>query len=112
MTDGSALLLDRPTERRHRPRVREGTVRRERLLRRLAQTTHVPLTLIVAPAGYGKTTLLAHWLQKDPRAVAWLTLDEVDYDPDRLLASVAIALDGLVPADPILAELAYALEQC
>ena len=97
MSDGSLLLLDRPTERRHRPRVREGTVRRERLLRRLAQTTHVPLTLLVAPAGYGKTTLLEHWLQQDPRPVAWLTVDELDDDPDRLVAAIARALDELEP---------------
>ena len=108
MSDGSLLLLDRPTERRHRPRVREGTVRRERLLRRLAQTTHVPLTLLVAPAGYGKTTLLEHWLQQDPRPVAWLTVDELDDDPDRLVAAIARALDELEAAT--LVELADALE--
>src|SRR5687767_4733788 len=107
MSDGSALLLDRPAERRHRPRVREDTVRRGRLLRRLAQTTHVPLTLLVAPAGYGKTTLLEHWLQEDPRPVAWLTVDELDDDPERLVAAIAHALDDVAAT---LADLADAVE--
>ena len=114
MTDVSALLFaeqDRSTERRcRRPRLRGGTLRRERLLRRLAQSSHVPLTLLVAPAGYGKTTLLGHWLRQDRRPVAWLTVDEADDDPDRLVASIALALDELVPATT-LAELADAVER-
>jgi LuxR family maltose regulon positive regulatory protein len=91
------------------PRLREGTVRRERLLRRLAQTTHVPLALIVAPAGYGKTTLLVHWLRDDPRPVTWLTLDDADDDADRLTASIARVFGQ--PADLMPAELAYAVER-
>ena len=97
MADGSAVLLpetDGAVLRHCRPpRLRAGTLRRERLLRRLAQTRHVPLTLIVAPAGYGKTTLLAHWLANDARQVAWLTLDEADDEPDRVTESIAVALD-------------------
>src|SRR5688572_19773504 len=101
--------LDASIERRRRrPRLREGTVRRDRLVRRLA---HVPLTLLVAPAGYGKTTLLEHWLEHDPRHVAWLSIDEADDDPDRLVASVSVALDNLVPSDSLV-ELANTLEQC
>jgi LuxR family maltose regulon positive regulatory protein len=104
MADGSTMLraeLDRSNERRRRrPRLREGTVRRERLLRRLAQTSHVPLTLVVAPAGYGKTTLLEHWLQQDPRPVAWLTVAEADADPDHLVASIASALADLADLAP------------
>ena len=112
MSDGSGLLfaeVEGSSERRQRrPRVREGTLRRERLLRRLAQTTHVPLTLLVAPAGYGKTTLLEHWLQQDSRPVAWLTVDEHDDDPDRLVASIALALDDVATT---LVELADTLER-
>ena len=91
------------------PRLREGTVRRERLLRRLAQTTHVPLALIVAPAGYGKTTLLAHWLGHDPRPVTWLTLGAADDHPGRLTAAIARAFGE--PADLTPAELAYTVER-
>jgi LuxR family maltose regulon positive regulatory protein len=113
MTDGSALLaqeLDRAVWRRqHPPRLREGTLRRERLLRRLAQTTHVPLALVVAPAGYGKTTLLAHWLKDDARELAWITVDDGHDDPDRLIESIARALGA--PTDLTLAELAYTIER-
>jgi LuxR family maltose regulon positive regulatory protein len=96
--------------RRHRaPRLRRGTIRRERLLRRLVQSTHVPVALVVAPAGYGKTTLLVHWLQADPRAPAWLTLDRADDDAEQLIASLAIALGE--PADLTLAAVTYAIER-
>jgi LuxR family transcriptional regulator, maltose regulon positive regulatory protein len=108
MTYASVLPL---AERRpRRSRVHTRTLRRERLLRRLAQATEVPLTLLVAPAGYGKTTLLEHWLEQDPRQVAWLTVDEPDDDPDHLAASIALALgDGA--AAGTLVELADAVER-
>jgi LuxR family maltose regulon positive regulatory protein len=99
----------RPTRHHRAPRLRRGTVRRERLLRRLGQSTHVPITLVVAPAGYGKTTVLVHWLQTDPRPMAWLTIDPADDDADRLIASLAVALGE--PADLTLAALAYAVER-
>ena len=76
------------------PALRGGTLRRERLLRRLAQTTDVPITLLVAPAGYGKTTLLVHWLAGDSRAVAWVSVGDRDNDPGRLGTSIARALDA------------------
>ena len=108
------------------PRLRGGTLRRERLLRRLAQTADVPLSLIVAPAGYGKTTLLVHWLDRDTRAVAWVSIDESDNEPDRFGTSIALAIEAsgvlgrrgrhlrLARADgvpPVVAELATALQQ-
>jgi LuxR family maltose regulon positive regulatory protein len=99
----------RPTRRQRPPRLRRGTVRRERLLRALGQSAHVPFTLVVAPAGYGKTTLLVHWLQADPRPTAWLTIDSDDDDPERLIASLAGALGE--PADLTLAALTYAVER-
>jgi LuxR family maltose regulon positive regulatory protein len=74
------------------PAVRGGTLRRERLLRRLAQTTEVPITLLVAPAGYGKTMLLVHWLAGDSRAVAWVSVGDREDDPGRLGSSIARAL--------------------
>jgi LuxR family maltose regulon positive regulatory protein len=95
-------------DRRHRPpRLRKGTLQRERLLRRLAQVADVPISLVVAPAGYGKTTLLAHAVRRDPRSVAWLSLDESHDDPARLATDIALVLDGcgagghlrLLPAD-------------
>jgi LuxR family transcriptional regulator, maltose regulon positive regulatory protein len=89
----STPLHDTGAERGSRlPPLRGGTLRRERLLRRLEQTADVPLALIVAPAGYGKTTLLVHWLDRDPRAVAWVSVDDADNEPGHLGASIARAL--------------------
>jgi LuxR family maltose regulon positive regulatory protein len=84
-------------------------VRRERLLRRLAQSAHVPVTLIAAPAGYGKTTLLVHWLQADARPLTWLTVDQADDDAEQLIASLALSLGE--PADLTLAAVTYAIER-
>ena len=52
---------------------------------------------MVAPAGYGKTTLLSQWAEHDDRAVAWVSLDERDNDPKVLLSYVATALDAVQP---------------
>ena len=112
MADGSAVLLaeaDAVLRHGRPPRLRARTLRRERLLRRLAQTRHVPLTLIVAPAGYGKTTLLAHWLAIDARHVAWLALEEADDEPGRVMESIALALDLPNPSDLTLATLGRAI---
>jgi LuxR family transcriptional regulator, maltose regulon positive regulatory protein len=113
MTGTFALLpseLDRSTLRRRRPlRLRSDTPRRERLLRRLGQSNEVPLILIVAPAGYGKTTLLSHWLADDPRQTAWVEIDEADDDPDRLMMSIALALAEPVSDDLTLSGFAGAI---
>ena len=58
---------------RARPRVRRGTVRRDRLVRTLVQSSAAPLVLLRAPAGYGKTTLLSQWSERDERPFAWLS---------------------------------------
>ncbi len=79
---------------------RPGLVRRERLLGRLARTAEQPLILLVAPPGYGKTTALAQWAEQDGRDVAWVTVDEADNDPGRMLDHIGHALDGLVRTDP------------
>ena len=61
------------SERRVPPPARPaGLVARPRLVRRLVEAHDVPLALLVAPAGYGKTTLLAEWADNDPRAFAWI----------------------------------------
>lgn len=57
------------------PRLRTGLVPRARLVRRLRKCRDVPLALVVAPAGYGKSTLLAEWAARDDRPFAWLSLD-------------------------------------
>ena len=52
---------------------------------------------MVAPAGYGKTTLLSQWAEHNTQAVAWVSVDEVDNDPKVLLTYVAEALDAIEP---------------
>ena len=70
--------------------LRTGLV--ERLL-----ATQSPLVTVVAPAGYGKTTLLRQWEKEDPRPFAWVTLDESDDDPTSCLAYLAAAFDSVEP---------------
>ena len=80
-----------------RPLVRPGTVRRSSLIERLAGADQHPIVSVVAPAGYGKTTLLSQWAERDGRAFAWVSVDERDNDPKVLLTYVAQALDAVQP---------------
>src|SRR5437762_4726762 len=77
---------------RRKPTFREGFVPRPRLVRALRGAAGVPLAAIVAPAGYGKTTLLAEWAAHDERALAWVAIDEHDRGADAFLAAVESAL--------------------
>ena len=79
------------------PQIRSGTVRRSPLIERLAAEDRCPIVSVVAPAGYGKTTLLAQWAERTGRAVAWVSVDERDNDPKILLTYVAEALDAVEP---------------
>jgi LuxR family transcriptional regulator, maltose regulon positive regulatory protein len=72
-----------------------GLVPRPRLVRRLIDAGNVPVAMLLAPAGYGKTTLLTEWEAGDPRPFAWVSLDESDNDPHTLLADVALALEAV-----------------
>jgi ATP-dependent transcriptional regulator len=54
---------------------------------------------VVAPAGYGKTTLLSQWAERNGQAFAWVSVDEADNDPKVLLSYVAEALDAVEPID-------------
>ena len=54
---------------------------------------------IIAPAGYGKTTLLSDWAERDRRRFAWVSVDEADVDPVVFLSHVAVALDRLEELD-------------
>ena len=80
-----------------RPLPRPGTIRRSSLIERLAKDNSHPIVSVVAPAGYGKTTLLSQWAEADDQAFAWLSMDEADNDPKVLLAYVAEALDAVEP---------------
>jgi LuxR family transcriptional regulator, maltose regulon positive regulatory protein len=85
--------------RHRRPPLKEGLVDRPRLVRRLVGSSDLPLALLVAPAGYGKTTVLSQWAEQDGRPFAWVTLDEGDNDPRRLLTSISSVLAEIEPVD-------------
>jgi len=72
-------------------------VPRPRLIQRLDEGLRLGhrLTLICAPAGFGKTTLLSEWVGRCGRPVAWLSLDESDNDPARFLAYFVAALQTI-----------------
>ena len=73
------------------PRLRPNVVSRSRLIERLNEGLHRKLTLIAAPAGFGKTTLVSEWVASCDRQVAWLSLDEGDSDPTRFLTYLVAA---------------------
>jgi LuxR family maltose regulon positive regulatory protein len=80
-----------------RPLVRPGTVDRSALIDRLVRDDARPIVSVVAPAGYGKTTLLSQWAERNGRAFAWVSVDEADNDPKVLLTYVAEALNAVEP---------------
>jgi LuxR family maltose regulon positive regulatory protein len=82
-----------------RPLMRPGTVRRSLLIERLAWGDPRPIVSVVAPPGYGKTTLLSQWAERNGQAFAWVSVDEGDNDPKVLLTYVAEALDAVEPID-------------
>jgi len=82
-----------------RPRPVAQRVPRPRLVERLNAGLGCKLTLISAPAGFGKTTLLSEWVSStDPRGrVAWVSLDKGDNDPTRFWSYVIAALQTVHP---------------
>jgi LuxR family maltose regulon positive regulatory protein len=93
--EATGLLLE---TKLYVPRSRRGLVPRPRLSERLDRGTASKLTLVSAPAGFGKTTLLTEWLAAGPaapdreRLVAWLSLDRGDNDPVSFWTYVIAAL--------------------
>jgi len=75
----------------------DAQVPRAVLLDHLEASTRTPVAAVLAPPGYGKTTLLAQWAARDPRAFGWLTLDRRDNDPSVLLRSLAAAVGRIEP---------------
>jgi LuxR family maltose regulon positive regulatory protein len=74
-----------------KPDPRRQTVQRERLYDLLRQGNVLPLTLIVAPAGWGKSTLVADWLARGRAAAGWVSLDSGDDDPKRFWRYLLLA---------------------
>jgi LuxR family maltose regulon positive regulatory protein len=91
------VLSDVVESKLHPPSGLPGSVPRTALVNRLRAAGAFPIVLAVAPAGYGKTTLLAQWADRDARPFAWVSLDERDNDPHVLLKHVAAALDRIEP---------------
>ena len=81
------------------PAQRRGSLRRTPLVSRLRGRYRGAFRQRRAPAGYGKTTLLAQWAAKDVRPFAWVSLDDADNDPVVLLSYIAAALNAVEPVD-------------
>jgi len=79
----------------HIPPVPPQPVRRERLIAELNKSTGVKLTLISAPAGFGKTTLVSMWARQVSMPVVWLSLDKDDNDLARFLAYIITAFQKI-----------------
>src|SRR5436190_5300320 len=77
------------------PPPRPKVVLRHRLIEQLNESLHRKLTLVSAPAGFGKTTLVSEWVEGIERPTAWLSLDEGDNDPARFLAYLVAALQTI-----------------
>jgi LuxR family maltose regulon positive regulatory protein len=92
-------VFDLVASKLRRPAVRPGTVPRSPLIERLARGDPRPIVSVVAPPGYGKTTLLSQWAERNGQAFAWVSVDEGDNDPKVLLTYVAEALDAVEPID-------------
>jgi LuxR family maltose regulon positive regulatory protein len=77
------------------PKTRPDLVSRPRLLKQLNDGLHCKLTLVSAPAGFGKTTLVSEWVTNCKRPVAWLSLDREDSHPRRFLGYLVTALQTI-----------------
>lgn len=86
----------------HPPWARPGIVPRTALVDRLLASHAAPVVCVVAPPGYGKTTLLAQWAKRKGTRVGWVSVDRRDNDPAVLLTYLAVALDRIEPIDPSL----------
>jgi LuxR family maltose regulon positive regulatory protein len=95
---GSSLEL--VESKLHPPPARPGIVARTGLVERLLAADAAPVVCVVAPAGYGKTTLLAQWAERTARRVGWVSVDQRDNDPAVLLTYIGAALDRIEPIDP------------
>ncbi len=81
----------------HRPPVAKDHLHRQHLLDRLNRNLHRPLTLVSAPAGYGKSTLVSCWLEACDIPSAWVSLDENDNDLRMFLAYFLTAVQSIFP---------------
>jgi LuxR family transcriptional regulator, maltose regulon positive regulatory protein len=92
-------VFDLLVSKLRRPVMRPGTVRRWSLIERLTRADSRPIVSVVAPPGYGKTTLLSQWAERNGHAFAWVSVEEPDNDSKVLLTYIAEALDAVEPID-------------
>ncbi|MDL9978980.1 LuxR family transcriptional regulator [Microbacterium candidum] len=79
------------------PSWKSGAVSRRGLIKR-AKDSGARVVSVYAPAGYGKSTMLAEWASSEKRQVAWVSLERTDADPATLLETIAFATSSLAPA--------------
>jgi LuxR family maltose regulon positive regulatory protein len=84
----------------HAPVARGGTVPRTALVDRLVRAHEPPIISVVAPPGYGKTTVLSQWAERRQPRVGWVSADARDNDPAVFLTYVAVAIDRIEPINP------------
>lgn len=109
MADGFGLTRRTPAGKISVPRPPQGAVARPRCREALAAcVADHRLTVVSAPAGYGKTTLVAGWAAAADDPVAWVSLDPLDDDPGRLTRVIADAVSAMCPAA---AEILEALDE-
>ena len=103
--DGPSALLG---SKLRRPAVPNHFVARPRLEQVFDGVTNRPLTLVISPAGSGKTVFLADWVRHAEIRTSWLSLEELDDDPVALRTGLIGALEPLAPdcAPPALAQIA------
>ncbi|MCB0105594.1 MAG: hypothetical protein KDE53_06790, partial [Caldilineaceae bacterium] len=93
------------------PPPRTRLVARPLITAKLREGLSHPLTVICAPAGFGKTTLLSQWIAKTVDAVAWLGLDDEDNDPVRFFTYFLAALQAVQPTLGVTAQELFATTQ-
>ena len=91
----AGLAFDLIASKLRPPSVRSDAILRPWLIERLTRDDSRPVVSVVAPRGYGKTTLLAQWAEHSSQAFAWVSVGEEDNDPRVLLSYVAHALDAV-----------------
>src|SRR5450631_3057186 len=96
---GGQPAFDLVESKLRRPVIRPGTIRRSSLIERLARDDARSIVSVVAPAGYGKTTLLSQWAEGNGQSFAWVSVDEADNDAKVLLTYVAEVLNKVEPVD-------------
>ena len=82
------------------PPARRGIVQRTALLRWLVADRSAPVIAVVAPAGYGKSTVLAQWAEHHQPRAGWVSADDRDNDPVVLLTYITVSLDRVEAIGP------------